>query len=164
MRLSLIVAVDENSGIGIDGNQPAFISEDLKRFKKLTTGNAIVMGRKTFEALPKGALPNRRNIVITRQKDFSPPGCEVIHSGDELHEVCSPEESVFVIGGGEVYKLFFSDAIRIYLTLIHYKFPGIDTCFPPIKEDEWVVERSEGPYNDEKSGFSYSYINYVRRR
>jgi dihydrofolate reductase len=163
MRLSLIVAVDENNGIGINGEQPAFISEDLQRFKKLTTGNTIVMGRKTFEALPKGALPNRRNIVITRQKDFLPPGCEVIHSGEELYEICGPEEKVFVIGGGEVYAFFFSEATRIYLTLIHYKFPRIDTSFPSINAEEWMVEYSEGPYIDEKSGFSYSYINYVRR-
>ena len=163
MILSLIVAVDENNGIGINGNQPAYISADLKRFKKLTVGNTIVMGRKTFEALPKGALPKRRNVVLTRQQNFIAGGCEIIHSPAELNKLCSPQEKVFVIGGGEIYSLFLNTAKYIYLTLIHSRFGGVDTWFPKINEKYWRIESREGPFTDVKSGFSYSYINYIRR-
>ncbi|SFE68977.1 dihydrofolate reductase [Thermophagus xiamenensis] len=163
MVLSLIVVVDENNGIGINGTQPAYIRDDLKRFKELTVGNTIVMGRKTFQALPKGALPNRRNVVLTRQQHFIADKCEIIHSPDELYNLCAPEEKVFVIGGGDIYRLFLSKANYIYLTLIHYRFEEIDTWFPKISEELWRIEIREGPFTDVKSGFSYSYINYIRR-
>jgi dihydrofolate reductase len=162
MEIALIVATDENNGIGINGNQPAFISADLKRFKTLTTGNTIVMGRKTYEALPKGALPNRRNIVISRRPDFSPQGCEVISDPEKLYEICSAEEKVFVIGGGQIYNAFLPDADRILLTLIHHEFDAIDTWFPAIKYENWNIERKEGPFEDPKNGFRYSYINYKK--
>ncbi len=162
MEIALIVATDENKGIGINGDQPAFINADLKRFKALTTGNTIVMGRKTYEALPKGALPNRRNIVISRRPDFSPPGCEVISSPDKLKKICSPQEKVFVIGGGEIYNAFMSEADRIFLTLIHHKFNSIDTWFPAIDKKKWKVEKKEGPFEDPKNGLHYSYIDYKR--
>lgn len=164
MHISLIVATDENNGIGIKGDQPAFISEDLKRFKALTTGNTIVMGRKTYQALPKGALPNRRNVVLTRQGDFSAPGCDIISQPDELKNICSPDEKVFIIGGGEVYKLFFSQAQEIYLTKIHHTFEGIDTWFPEIEDNNWELKTTEGPFTDKKNGLSYSYINYSRKQ
>ncbi|MGQ1889630.1 dihydrofolate reductase [Thermophagus sp. OGC60D27] len=162
MILSLIVAADENNGIGINGNQPAFISADLKRFKSITQGNTIVMGRKTFEALPKGALPNRRNIVLTRQHDFRADHCEVIHSPGEIDNICQPGEKVFVIGGGEIYRHFLTRAGHIYQTLIHHTFSEIDTWFPEISEEEWTVEGREGPFRDVKSGYSFSYIDWVR--
>jgi dihydrofolate reductase len=162
MEIVLIVATDENNGIGINGNQPAFISADLKRFKALTTGNTILMGRKTFEALPKGALPKRRNIVLSRRPDFSPPGCEVISDPKNLYEICSAEEKVFVIGGGEIYNAFLPEAHRILLTLIHHEFDAIDTWFPAIDEQKWHIEKKEGPFEDPKNGFRYSYINFKR--
>lgn len=163
MHVSLIVATDENNGIGIKGDQPAFISADLQRFKALTSGNTIVMGRKTYQALPKGALPNRRNIVLTRQKDFFAPGCDIISHPDELDAICNPDEKIFIIGGGEVYKLFFPHAKEIYLTKIHHSFDDIDTWFPGIDPDEWEVKKTEGPFTDKKNGLPYSYINYTRR-
>jgi len=163
MHISLIVATDENNGIGINGDQPAFVSEDLKRFKALTTGNTIVMGRKTYQALPKGALPNRRNIVLSRQKDFSAPGCDLISKIEELEKICSPDEKVFVIGGGEIYKLFFPQAKEIYLTKIHHTFNDIDTWFPEIDQNQWAITKTEGLFIDKKNGLSYSYINYTRK-
>ncbi|WP_010662006.1 dihydrofolate reductase [Marinilabilia salmonicolor] len=163
MKISLIVAADENNGIGIDGDQPAFISADLKRFKAITTGNTIVMGRKTFEALPKGALPNRRNIVISRNPDFSVQGCDVISDPHNLKEVVRPDEKVFVIGGGEIYQIFFPLADKIILTLIHHRFDEIDTWFPEISSEKWGVESKEGPFEDPKNGLHYSYINYRRK-
>lgn len=163
MEISLIVATDENNGIGINGDQPAFISADLKRFKSITTGNTIVMGRKTFEALPKGALPNRRNIVISRHPDFSAPGCEVISNPEDLKEMVRPDEKVFVIGGGEIYRIFFPLSDKIILTLIHHQFDEIDTWFPEIEPEKWDVESKEGPFEDPKNGLHYSYINYRRK-
>lgn len=164
MHLSLIVAADENNGIGVNGNQPVFIRDDLKKFKALTTGNTIVMGRKTFEALPKGALPNRRNIVLTRKKDFSAPGCETVNNPGELKELCAPDEKVFVIGGGEIYSLFFPDAEAIYFTLIHEKFEDIDTWFPEMDRRNWRLENTEGPFTDEKNNISYSYYKYLKKK
>ena len=163
MQISLIVATDESNGIGIHGDQPAFISEDLKRFKALTSGNTIVMGRKTFQALPKGALPNRRNIVLTRQKDFSAPGCDTIHKPEDLYNICQEGERIFIIGGGEIYRLFFSQAKEIFMTKIHHNFKDIDTWFPEINPTEWEINETTGPYTDKKNGLTYSYINYTRR-
>jgi dihydrofolate reductase len=163
MHISIIVATDENNGIGIKGSQPAFISEDLKRFKALTTGNTIVMGRRTFEALPKGALPNRRNIVITRNSNFQAPRCEIISDPNKLENICADDEKIFVIGGGEIYKAFLPKAQSIYLTLIHNKFDGIDTWFPPIGKNQWKAENTEGPFSDKKNNLSFSYINYIRK-
>ena len=163
MILSMIVAVDDHNGIGKDNDQLAYISADLKRFKSLTTGHTILMGRKTFEALPKGALPNRRNVVITRQADYQAHGAEVVTSLDEALVLCDSDERVFVIGGGEVYKAFLPSADELYLTQIHHSFNGVDTYFPAIEPDQWQVKKDEGPYEDEKTGLSYSYRNLTRK-
>ena len=162
MNLSIIVAADENNGIGTAGDQPFYIGDDLKRFKKLTSGNTIVMGRKTFEALPNGALPNRRNIVFTRHQDWQAGDCEIITNPDELEKICSPEEKVFVIGGGEVYRLFLQKAQQIFMTRVHHVFNNIDTWFPEPDKDTWEMEQSEGPFTDTKSELTYSYITYRR--
>ena len=163
MELSIIVAADENNGIGAEGNQPFFIRSDLKRFKSLTTGNTIVMGRKTFEALPNGALPNRKNIVLTHRAQYDAPNCRLINNPEELNQLCAAEEKVFVIGGGEIYRNFLPRVDRIYLTRVHSSFGGIDTWFPEISPDQWVVQDQEGPFTDEKSGLVYSYINFRRK-
>ncbi len=168
MHLSMIVAADQNNGIGRDGNQPFFISNDLKRFKALTTGHTIVMGRKTFEALPKGALPNRRNIVLTRNTTFHAPGVEVIHAPRMLSTIVGENEKVFVIGGGDIYRLFLpeyskaSPVSTIYMTRVHQVFDGIDTWFPTLHENEWITTEKQGPFTDEKSGLSYSYVTLTR--
>lgn len=163
MSFSIIVAIDENSAIGRCGDQLAYISDDLKRFKQLTTGHTIVMGRKTFMALPKGALPNRRNIVMSHISGLTLPGCEVAASVDDVITMCTDNSDVFIIGGGEIYKLFFQIADSIYLTQIHHVFDDCDTFFPKIDEDKWVTEINEGPFNDHKNGFNYSYKLLKRR-
>jgi dihydrofolate reductase len=121
------------------------------------------MGRKTFEALPKGALPKRRNIVISGNRNFQASGCKIICDPNKLEDICAADEKVFVIGGGEIYKRFLPQAQYIYLTLIHYKFDDIDTWFPPIDKKQWKAENIEGPFTDNKNGLSYSYINYIRK-
>ncbi len=163
MVLAIIVAIDENNGIGKDNDQLAYISADLKRFKALTTGHTILMGRKTFEALPKGALPNRRNVVITRQSDYFAKGADVVSGLEEALELCANDEKVFVIGGGEIYKSFLPETDELYLTLIHHAFEGVDTFFPNINVEDWELSNEEGPTKDEKTGLSYTYQDLIRK-
>ncbi|MBR8536542.1 dihydrofolate reductase [Carboxylicivirga sediminis] len=163
MILSMIVAIDRNNGIGKGDDQLAYISADLKRFKALTTGHTIIMGRKTFEALPKGALPNRRNVVITRQTDFEAKGAEVVHSLDEALALCNSDEKVFVIGGGEIYKSFLPVTQELFLTVIEHIFDEATVFFPAINMADWLVVNEEGPFVDEKTQLSYSYQNLRRR-
>ena len=116
--INIIAAVDRKRGIGYQNRLLFWLPNDLKRFKALTTGNTIIMGRKTFESLPKGALPNRRNIVLSTQKDLFCPGAEVFSSLEEALNSCRPDEHVYIIGGASVYRqaLPFADAL---LSLIH---------------------------------------------
>ncbi len=164
MILAMIVAIDKRNGIGKDNDQLAYISADLKRFKALTTGYTILMGRKTFEALPKGALPNRRNVVITRQEDYIAKGADVVTSLEEAIEICKGDEKVFVIGGGEIYKTFLPETDELYLTQIHHTFNEADVFFPEIVADEWVLNNEEGPFTDEKTQLSYSYLEMKRKQ
>ena len=161
-KISIIVAVDKNNGIGRKGDQLAYISGDLKRFKALTTGHTIIMGRKTFEALPKGALPNRRNVVITRQKNYHPEKCDVFNSVEDALNSCSEKEELFIIGGGEIYNTFLPFTGRIYLTVIDHAFDGVDTFFPELSEKEWEVIEEEAPLIDEKSELRYHYTTLAR--
>lgn len=162
MMLSLIVAIDQQNAIGRDGDQLAYISDDLKRFKQLTSGHSIVMGRKTFNALPKGALPNRRNIVLTTQNTLELEGCEVVTSVEGVMQLCENETEVFIIGGGEIYKLFLPKAHRIYLTRIHHAFQNTDTWFPEFDVTQWEQISCDGPFVDTKSNLEYSFELFQR--
>jgi dihydrofolate reductase len=163
MQISLIVAIDEKNAIGRGGDQLAYISDDLKRFKQLTSGHPIVMGRKTFEALPKGALPNRRNIVLSRNSDLKLEGCEVVSTVNEVIERCKDAVEIFIIGGGEIYSLFLPVATQIHLTRIHHAFENTDTWFPETNSAHWKQTSLEGPFIDAKSGLEYSFEVLVRR-
>lgn len=163
MILSMIVAIDQNNGIGKGDDQLAYISADLKRFKALTTGHTILMGRKTFEALPKGALPNRRNVIITRQEDFSAEGADVVGSLEQALSICKNDEKVFVIGGGEIYTTFLPQSDELYITEIHHSFSEATVFFPKINMNEWTVTEEEGPFIDEKTSLNYSYKNLQRK-
>ncbi len=162
-NISIIVAVDKNRGIGRKGDQLAYISGDLKRFKALTTGHTIIMGRKTFEALPKGALPNRRNVVITRNKDFNPVGCDVYNSIEDTLKSLKEDEEAFVIGGGEIYRAFMPLSGKLYITVIDYSFEGVEIFFPDIDHKEWKTVEEQDPITDEKSGVNYCYRTLIRR-
>ena len=163
MILAMIVAIDQHNGIGKDNDQLAYISADLKRFKALTTGHTILMGRKTFEALPKGALPNRRNVVITRQAGYIAKGADVVTSLEQAIEICKGDEKVFVIGGGEIYATFLPQSDELFLTQIHHVFNEADVFFPKLEADEWVLSTEEGSFTDEKTQLSYSYRNLRRK-
>ncbi len=163
MQIAIVVAIDQEQAIGNQGDQLTYISGDLKRFRQLTTGHAVVMGRKTFEALPKGALPKRQNIVISRNKDLELPDCTVVTSIAEALAAAKEQETLFVIGGGEIYKAFLPQATHLYYTLIHHTFEQADTWFPAINKEEWVeIEKTE-TLTDEKTGLHYHYQTLQRK-
>ena len=130
MKLSIICALTQNNAIGNKGGLLYYLPADLKHFKQLTTGHTILMGRKTFESLPKGALPNRRNVVVTRQKDYAAPGIEVFHSIDDALHACQADEDVFAIGGESIYEACLPLAQRLCLTHIDAVADEADTFFP----------------------------------
>lgn len=158
MRISLLVAASENNVIGKDNQLPWHISHDLKRFKLLTMGHHIIMGRKTHESIGK-ALPGRINVVITRNKDYRAEGCLLVYSVEEALMKSSEDNEVFVIGGEEIFRETLPVADRIYLTHIHKSFDG-DAFMPEINRQEWaevVMER-----RTEHPDFDYSYITLDR--
>jgi len=160
-NISIIVAIAQNFAIGKNNDLLFHLPNDLERFKQITTGHPVIMGRNTFLSLPKGALPNRRNIVITDSTDEKFVGCEMIFSIDEAMEVIENESEAFIIGGGAIYRQFFPLARKLYLTLVHRDFDA-DVYFPEIDYSEWEVMAREDLY-DEKNGFDYSNLNLKRK-
>lgn len=160
-NISIIVAIAENFAIGKDNDLLFHLPTDLKRFKQITTGHTIIMGRNTLLSLPKWPLPNRRHIVITDKQDDVFPGCETVFSIDEAIEKVKGEEEAFVIGGGMIYKQFFPLASKLYLTLVHKSFDA-DTFFPEVKFEEWD-ELAREDLHDEKNDFEYSYLDLKRK-
>lgn len=163
MNISIIVAIDEKNGIGKKNDLLVYISNDLKRFKRLTTGHTIVMGRKTFESLPKGALPNRKNVVLTKNKEFTAPDVTVVHSVNEVMEICNANEEIFIIGGAKVYKEFFSKANKLFITKINKTFNDADTFFPEIDYSQWNVVSKTNVTDDEQNDFTYDFIDLERK-
>jgi dihydrofolate reductase len=163
MEIILIVAIAEGNAIGYNNDLLAFISADLKRFKALTTGHTIVMGRKTFESLPKGALPNRRNIVLSRDPSFKAEGAETVTSVDDTIALCQPTDTLFVIGGASVYEAFLPKATQLKITLIHHTFEKADTFFPSVNWEQWQETARIDVTDDEKAGFGYSFVDYVKK-
>ena len=157
-KVTLIAAIDENSVLGKDNQLIWHLPEDLKRFKRLTTGHAISMGRKTFESLPK-ALPNRHNIVVTRNQNYSKEGITVCHSVKDALECAKDDEQPFVIGGGQIYEQAIGLADVIELTEIHSQFEG-DVFFPKINLKEWIIEKGKRMVNP---NFEYSFITYTKK-
>lgn len=160
--LSLIVAAAENNVIGKDNQLIWHLSNDLKRFKKLTSGHHIIMGRKTFESFPK-PLPNRTHIVITRQKEYKvPKGVIVAHSMKEAVSVATLSDAEpFVIGGGEIYKQALPFATKIELTRVHHEFEG-DTYFPEIELKDWKEVSNTFHKKDGKHEYEFSFLTYER--
>ena len=159
--ISIIAAVAKNRAIGFQNKLIYWLPNDLKRFKTLTTGHTIIMGRNTFLSLPKGALPNRRNIVLSRsQKVF--PGCDVYASLEEALKHCTPDEDIYIIGGASVYRQALKIADRLCLTEIDDTPDDADTFFPPYK-DEWQEESREDHPIDDRHDFRYSFVDYIRK-
>lgn len=161
MILSLIVAIGADDSIGKDGDLLWHLPGDLKRFKTTTTGHPIIMGRKTFLSLPKGALPHRRNMVISTTL---PPreGIEVFASIEEALREVETEEEVFIIGGATLYEVTLPYADRLYLTRVHASFPDADTFFPEIDFTEWCPKHQETFPKDEKNAYQTVLTIYDR--
>jgi dihydrofolate reductase len=159
-NISIIVAIAENFAIGKNNQLLFHLSEDLKRFKAITTGKSIIMGRNTLLSLPKWPLPNRRHIVITDKKEDYFPGCEVVFSIDGALQKVKDESEAFVIGGGMIYRQFYPLAGKLYLTVVHNSFDA-DTFFPEINYSEWNEMAREDLF-DVKNGFHYSYLTLER--
>lgn len=161
--LSIIVAISENNVIGKDNKLLWHLPEDLKRFKKLTTGHTIIMGRKTFESLG-GILPDRTHIVLTRDINYNIDSdfVKVVHDITDLEKYINDDEEHFVIGGAIVYNQLIKMSKKMYVTKIHKTFEG-DAYFPKINEEEWeVIEREKG-LKDVKNPYDYEFIDYKRK-
>ena len=163
--LSIIVAISaSNNAIGKDNSLLWHISEDLKRFKEITSGHKILMGRKTFESLP-GILPNREHIILTRDKNFNVDSDKVTiinNIEDAIKYYKDSNEEIFIIGGGEIYKEFLPFANKLYLTKVYKDFDA-DTFFPQINLDEWKVIHTSETKIDEKSGLNFEFIDLLRK-
>lgn len=160
MKINLIVAVDEKNGIGKDNQLPWHLPADLLHFKKLTTGFPIIMGRKTFDSIGK-VLPNRRNIVISRQSNLEIPDAEVTGSLQGALDLCNEEKDIYIIGGAQIFEKALPLADCIYLTVIQHDFDA-DTFFPPIDREIWEESSICIHKPDDKNNYSYSFIKYIK--
>ena len=159
--ISIIAAVAKNRAIGYQNKLIYWLPNDLKRFKALTTGHTIIMGRNTFLSLPKGALPNRRNIVLSRSSKVF-PDCDVYPSLEEALAHCAKDEDIYIIGGASVYKQALAVADRLCLTEIDDTPAEADTFFPSY-EDDWQEESREDHPIDDRHDFRYSFVDYIRK-
>ncbi|MRR22380.1 dihydrofolate reductase [bacterium] len=161
--ITIIVATDRNNGIGYNNGLLANIPGDLKRFKEITMGHSLIMGKKTWESLPNKPLSGRQNIVITDNELDCFNCADTARSIDEAVSLCKPGNEVFIIGGGSVYRQFMPLADRLLVTHIDAEFTA-DTFFPEISPDEWYVSENEDFLSDDPSQISFSYTTYLRRR
>ena len=161
-RLIIIAAAGENNALGKDNDLPWHLPDDFKRFKALTSGHKIIMGRKTLESFPK-ALPNREHIAITRDRDYVPKfPCTLTNSLEEALNLVAENETAFIIGGGEIYRQGMAFATDIELTRIHASFEA-DTFFPDIDETQWKLLKEEFHPKDDKHAHSFTYLTYERK-
>ena len=160
--ITIIAAAAENDALGKDNDLVWHLPNDFKRFKSITTGHHIIMGRKTFESFPK-PLPNRTHIIITRQKNYIvPEGCIVTDSLKKAISICPDNEEIFIIGGGQIYEQSIEIADKIELTRVHTNLEA-DTFFPKINEDIWKLRNTEPQHKDEKHQFDFTYLTYIRK-
>jgi dihydrofolate reductase len=163
MKISIIAATGRNGEIGKGNALLCHLPADLAHFKAITSGHTIIMGRKTFESLPKAPLPNRRNIVLSRNKNLSVEGLEVCPSLDHALLKRIDEAEVFIIGGAQVYSQALPVAGKLYLTRIHASFPDADVFFPDIDFHIWKETCRETFPADEKNPYAFTFLEYERR-
>ncbi len=162
--ISLICALAEDRGIGRKQELLWRLPNDMKRFKTLTEGHIVVMGRKTFESLPKGALPNRKNIVLTSMPEAMGTTCIACTSMEEAIQLSEKDKEIFIIGGAGAYKEALALADKMYLTFVHSTFPDADVHFPEVNYDEWEEVKREEHKADEKHAYDYTFVDFVRKR
>lgn len=160
-NISIIVAIAKNFAIGKNNDLLFHLPNDLKRFRQITIGHPVIMGRNTLLSLPRWPLPHRRNIVITDNPGDQFPGCEMVWSVEEAVRLVSDETESFIIGGGSIYRQFFPIANRLYLTVVDKDFDA-DTWFPAINYHEWNETFREEHF-DEVNQFHYAYLNLERK-
>ena len=163
MKIAMIAAVAENRAIGNNNELIYWLPDDLKRFKQLTTGHTIIMGSNTFRSLPKGALPNRRNIVLSRKK-IAFPGAEVFPSLEEALKSCTNEDTVYIIGGEQLYSYAMPMADELYLTEVNNTPATADAFFPEWKGEAWHEVEREEHCKDEKHAFDFSFTTYIKSK
>ncbi|MDR0894039.1 MAG: dihydrofolate reductase [Prevotellaceae bacterium] len=161
--ITLIAAIDRRRAIGFENKLLFKLPNDLKRFKQLTTAHTVLMGRKTFESLPKGALPHRRNIVLSSNRRMQYPGAELFTSLAEALRSCPPHEEIYIIGGESLYQQTLPLANTLCLTEIDAESPQADAWFPAIDPAEWVELVREPHPADERHAHPYSFVDYTRR-
>ncbi|NAS29380.1 dihydrofolate reductase [Flavobacteriaceae bacterium R38] len=159
--ITMIAAAAENNALGKDNDLVWHLPDDFKRFKDLTSGHHIIMGRKTYETFPK-LLPNRIHIVITRKKDYKAPGCIVVHSLKDALDQVKDDEHPYIIGGGEIYKIGLEFSQKIELTRVHCDYDA-DTFFPEFDEKEWELVHEEFHPKDERHECAFTYLTYIKK-
>ena len=160
--IAIIAAIDKNNALGFKNRLLFYLPDDLKRFKALTTGHTVVMGRKTFDSLPKGALPNRRNIVLSRSTRLELPGAEVYASLEEALQHCADDEQVFIMGGASVYKQAMPLADRLYMTEVDAEAAEADVYFPAIDHELWHETKRDVRRADDRHPCNYAFVDYER--
>ena len=161
--ISIIVAIADNNAIGRDNQLLWHLPADMRRFKALTMGHTVIMGRKTFESLPKGALPGRRNVVLTTRPGAHFEGCTTYASLEEAFSGSASDDEVFIIGGAKVYSQSLQFADKIYLTLVHTTPKDADAFFPTIDPSHWEeIEHQEFP-SDDRHAYPYTFLTYRRK-
>ncbi len=164
MKIIIIAAVTSDAAIGRGGDMLYHLSDDLKRFKQITMGHPIIMGRKTFQSLPKGALPGRRNIIISRNKNFTAEGAEIYTSLNEAIAACNDASEIMIIGGGEIYRLALPLATDLNLTEIDTRAgEQADTFFPALDHKEWRAAEITPWHTDAKTGVRFRYVCLSRK-
>jgi dihydrofolate reductase len=159
--ITLIAAAAENNALGKDNQLVWHLTDDFKRFKQLTSGHYIIMGRKTFESFPK-PLPNRTHIIITRQKNYKVEGCLIANSIENAMAMAPKNEEVFIIGGAEIYKQSIDFADKIELTRVHSNFEA-DAYFPEINSNHWTLSFEEQHHKDENHNFDFTFLTYLKK-
>ena len=159
--ITLIAAIAENNALGKNNQLLWHLPDDFKRFKSITSGHYIIMGRKTFESFPN-PLPNRTHVIISRQKNYQIPNCIVVNSLEDALEACPKDETIFIIGGGEIYNQSIAIADKIDITRVHHSFEA-DAFFPEIDLTKWKLTSSEFHIKDEKHTFDFTFETYIRK-
>jgi dihydrofolate reductase len=159
----LVAAASENNALGKDNQLLWHLPDDFKRFKEITSGHYIIMGRKTFESLPK-LLPNRTHIIITRQPDYKPENCVIVNSFVDAIDAVPRGEDAFVIGGGEIYNLSMPFADKIELTRVHASFEDAGAYLPELDVAHWELVNEEYHPRDERHQFDFTYQTFLRRK